>query len=613
MAEPDSSQLPPYKSIQWKTVIIFLLLILLAMQVIGAYLLQSLEGYYIENFAENLALRARDIGAFLQRYMGEDADVEYIQERLQSYGTSQRIFLVDENGIVIASSQEGSPLVGQRLLLRDEVSAALGGQRAGAQRVDNETGEQYYHLAVPIVREGTPIGAVYMIASLSDIYATLGDIKTILFSATLLALSITAILGFLLARTITGPIREITEKAALMAGGDFDQQIGVKSEDEIGRLASMFNYLTKRLKETIGEMENEKRKVEAIVTHMADGILALNRQRQLILMNQAAEEMLGADARSVNDRDLRRVFPQLDLTEEVEATLGGEANVTTQLQIEEPEERILRAEFAPIKQSGEEGVVIVLQDITEQQKLEEMRKEFVANVSHELRTPITTIKSYVETLRDGALEERQVANRFLEVVNSEANRMTRMIEDLLELSRMDYQRADWPKREVDMVELVEEVRAKLLPQARHKDQKVTAHWQEGIPLVYGNRDKIQQVLINIVGNAMEFTPEEGRIRIVLDHGEEEVTVRVIDNGAGIPQEDLPRIFERFYRVDKARSRRLGGSGLGLAIAREIVLAHGGTIDIESQVGEGTEVYFTLPTVHSTVAEGGDGDPTKNGT
>jgi two-component system sensor histidine kinase VicK len=419
------------------------------------------------------------------------------------------------------------------------------------------------------------------------------EFNGIIIKGLIFAVIIAVIFGYFLARTITKPIESIMYKAKKIAGGDFGEMLEVKSEDEIGKLTSTFNYMSGTLRNTLSEVYNEKSKMETVLQYMTDGVLAFSMDGQMILTNPSAKEFLGLGEKDAPDFDTLSkklllglkidgfgVFEDMDVKEKTVFT----------------NDRYLKLFFATITDNRHkpEGVVVVLQDFTKQEKLENMRREFVANVSHELRTPLTSIKSYAETLIDGALDERETAARFLEVIDSEADRMTRLVRDLLQLSRLDNQQMQWNMHETDFLSLVRSCADKLQMEAMSKKQTLNCYSIGEVPNITGDSDRIQQVIINITNNALKYTPEGGEITVYVGKRYNDVYTKITDNGIGIPEEDLPRIFERFYRVDKARSREMGGTGLGLAIAKEIAEAHGGSINITSQKGKGTEVTVSFP-------------------
>lgn len=592
------------RSIQTRMILIFVLLVLLTMEIIGAYLMQSLEKYYLNDFRDRLKSQAYVLGGLVQRYIQDPARKEHIQQLVESLEGDVEVTVVDAGGFVVYSSDSRSTFVGRALPV-PEITSALSGMDSQETALDPRTGERLVRVTVPVRLDGTIAGAVSLERSLEGpVYKVLGEIGAVLLSATLIAMGIIAILGFAIARTVTGPIMVVTRRAREMASGDFDGQIEVRSDDEIGQLARVFNYLARRLKDTLGEIRREKSKVEAIVGHMANGLLAVDATGRIILLNSACAEMLGADSKDLIGKEIG-VLEGLDLKGPLDQVLAGENKVAREFSLGHPTERVLTAKFAPFldETGGVNGVVVVFQDVTEQRRLDELRREFIGNVSHELRTPLTTIKTYLETLVDGAVHTPELASKFLQVISSETERMVRMVNDLLELSKIDYKAEEWEIEEVSMRDVLDESVARLDPEVRRKRLKIEVCYQQDTPFIKGNHDKLLQLFINILSNSVEFTPDEGIITIDVSQSAGTVVVRVTDSGIGIPKEDVPRIFERFYRVDKARSRRLGGSGLGLAIAREIVERHGGSIQVESEEGKGTTVTVALP-IEGVVELGG---------
>ena len=396
-----------------------------------------------------------------------------------------------------------------------------------------------------------------------------------------------------MARTITSPIKEVTSQAEKLAKGDFGQIITVKSDDEVGKLTEMFNYLTVRLKSTLDEMYNEKSKMETILTYMTDGIVAVDMDGIILHANPAAFKVFKIQAQDIEGKPFDEITHMLDLKFQLKDLFQDEEGKNNLISISDS---VIKVSVAPFKNERYEtaGAILVLQDVTEQEKLDRMRKEFVANVSHELRTPLTTIKSYAETLLLGAIEDSDLATRFLKVIDSESDRMTRLVKDLLMLSRIDYEKEQWEMKEMDISKVVNDCIYKMEIAAKQKHQSISLEILGDIPNIIGDKDRIEQVIINIISNSIKYTSEKGNIYVKLFKDDEYINIRIKDNGIGIPKEDAVRLFERFYRVDKARSRVLGGTGLGLSIARQIVEAHKGSINLESVYGEGTEVIIKLP-------------------
>lgn len=598
------------RSLQTKIVLVFVLLILLAMQFIGVYLLRSLQQYYVDDErSKRIAeaqLLADDVAEFIRP--AHDLDPQQAHEQLQELiiqfqqGRFVQLLVLSDDGAVLAASDPAR--IGQQALQEaDALQALLTAQVRTYQREDPDSGLRLLGAAAPVFDEqGRSIGVTVVESDLGVIQQTLIAVRGILFSATLVAALAAVLLALVMARTITGPIRLITARAAEMASGDFEQRIEVRSQDELGRLAAMFNVLAGRLKLTLDEMADEKRKVEAILTHMADGVVGFDRDGRVLLINPAARRMLASEHLPAEDligREAGQLWPELPIHEHLQRVLQGRGRAHDEPVLIKRNDRVFRTYFAGIAggdapETG--GAVWVLHDVTEMEKLEAMRQEFVANVSHELRTPLTTIKSYVETLMANPDLEPETRQEFMRVVNHESERMARLVKDLLDLSQLEAQEAsNWEREYCLLSELAGQVLEKLHAQIEQGELTVAVDTPGGEePLVYVDPDRMQQVLLNIVGNAVEFTPPGGSITVRIKPQAMHVQVEVIDTGIGIPAEDIPHLFERFHRVDKARTRKLGGTGLGLSIARKIVEGHGGRIGIRSRLGEGTCVWFTVP-------------------
>ncbi|HHW02370.1 MAG TPA: cell wall metabolism sensor histidine kinase WalK [Thermoanaerobacterales bacterium] len=590
------------RSIQWKLVSIYILLILLAMEVVGVYLVQSIEKYHVNKLSEDLDIKAQLLSGLAERYLypvPNEQGMEDLVKLGQQAGTEVNyIVILDEIAGIITSNDETKFQKGQKLLT-PEITQATFGREARDIREDPRSKIRYMYLAYPVKSGTRVVGIIYLISSMENIYKTIGDTKTVLFIATLIALLVTGVLGYALSKTITGPIQEVTRNAALLAQGNFDRKIQVRSNDEIGKLTGMFNFLTTRLKETMEEISDEKEKMEAILTNMADGVIALNSRGEIIHINPAARQMLSLEEDPTGKnfesalKDLFKINPEDFL---------GEDSRAREVLVKK-DKVVIKSIIAPLKRESRIiGLILVLQDITKQFSLENMRKEFVANVSHELRTPLTTIKSYAETLLDGAMEEPSVARQFMGVINNEAERMTRLVNDLLELSRLDNKETRWDKKPVSPSALLKDVISKMTVSIRKKNLELETDILQPSPDIFADRDKIEQVFQNILSNAIKYTPEGGKIFIKLESMDGRVRIIFGDTGIGIPKEDLPRLFERFYRVDKTRSRELGGTGLGLSIAKEIVEAHDGSIAIDSELGRGTRVTILLPAVEESAVK-----------
>lgn len=578
---------------------VYFLLVFIGMVISGVFVIKSLEIYNL-GVVNN---RIDDISEFMlpglkefKNFEEQKPEVSVLLDNYKSIGLREEVYVIDVNNRLIATTSENAgPDAVSKLKF-----ALLRGGISGKKMEDNvatEAGGKTYKTqdkVFPIVREDTQkvTGVLYVRYDLAEIYNNLDHSKTIIVQATILALFITVLMGFFIAKNITEPINDVTSKASKMANGDFDQHVDIKSDDEIGKLGEMFNYLTRELKISMSQISSEKSKLEAIINYMDDGLIAVDIEGKIIHLNTKARLMLEADIDAEHFDELIFKFnPNFSFLRIINASEEwfGSSHMYK-------DESIYRVTYAPFMNDREEkaGIVFVLQDITEQEKLDKMRREFVANVSHELKTPLTSIKSYTETILDGGVEDEEMRREFLTVVNVEADRMARLVKDLLLLSNFDSQKESLELEFHDYLDLLKKTVKKVDVTARAKNHSLKFIADEDSLVGYFDYDRIEQVVLNILTNAIKYTPDGGKISVYASRNGDDVTIRVTDTGLGIPQEDLSRIFERFYRVDKARSRELGGTGLGLAIAREIVEAHKGTIQISSVVDSGTTVDIRIP-------------------
>lgn len=589
------------RSIQWRIVFIYILLIIAAMSLVSVYLISQWREYYIDTATDDLEFKGRLL--LNQGLLYTDEATLMQAAGILGYeedGGSNLILLdQDANAIAVYGNQTLGIEPGSNLLEHGPVADLWAGSVNEELFVGAYIKEDVKYLTMAIPADGAlksangeekEVSAVLFIEPLTTVHGIIRDIQRTLLNATGLAIAVVTVMGLALARTITQPIQEVTSKAEQLADGNFNISIRVRSQDEIGRLAQVFNYLTDQLRKSLLDMANEKSKLEAILSYMSNGVIALDGQGRLLHINPRAKELLALNDAGGSEDVLSAL--QLGTAQDVISSAPG----TRDLVLAYPEDIVLKAYIAPIKTTEEQqnGVVVVLQDMTEQTRLDQMRRDFVANVSHELRTPIHTIINYVETLMDGALHDQNVAGQFLTVVYEEADRMGRLVQDLLTLSALDSRRETTKWSLVYLDELVVEVADRMVVAAKQNGLRLYTSLLDDVPPVMANRDQVEQVLVNIVSNAIKYTPAGGDVTVSIKLEAAEVEVQVRDTGMGIPKEDLPRIFERFYRVDKARSRQLGGTGLGLSIAQQIIDAHDGHIRIESEVGKGTLVAFALP-------------------
>lgn len=583
----------------------YVLLVTIVMIVSGTFIVTLVRN----DTYERLRVEFQSAASSLKTALTELSDKEELEkeliEKIQEQGIvfkDKVIYLLDAKGNTIYTTARQEERK-EKLYTRGVMAATRGETTKELDRVYSEDLDGNTVLvrgyAEPVLMNDGTVNFIlyiqYSVDKMDAVETTLNGTIVIILLAVIFAILLASLLGFLFSKNLTGPIIALTVKARDIAKGDFNQSvhsIDVRSGDEIGELAKTFNYMAEELNTTMSEITSEKNKLETVFTHMADGILVFDTNGNLIHSNPAAYNMLEVtELGNTFDQVFKYYADQMDF------------NVLNKLEKNRIKRYLIPVNdnyinicFATYTDRAKHsiGLIAVLQDVTEQKKLEEMQKEFVANVSHELRTPLTTIKSYAETLTNGAMEEKEIANNFLGVINHEADRMTALVQDLLELSRLDNKQTKFDMKLILLNEIVEQSIQKYQIHAQKKYQNMRYHDIDHQYKIIGDASRIEQVIKNVVSNAVKYSPEHADIDVRLIDKKDKIEVQVQDTGFGIPKEDLPRIFERFYRVDKARSRAMGGTGLGLAIAKEIMDCHGGDIRVESEDGNGTIFYLDFP-------------------
>ena len=567
----------------------YLGLVLIVMIVTGSYILLSMQKTEIDKAKNQLMLYAQKVSEqVVESY--DEADFQTALEQFTRTSSSDSQIqgnIINEYCETVASTTVSQPPFPQ--YNNSVVMMAIAGETGFDEaRKDDETDTTWICYASPAMTiNGEVKYVIYARMNASSMQESLAQTTRTIIVAVFLALILAVLMAYVFAKTLTGPIHQLTVKAKILAEGDLKQTVEVYSEDEIGQLAESFNYMASELNKTVGEAFREKNKLEAILHNMTDGVISFDKNGNITHANTVAAEMLEVDKLDFNlDMFTRKYDLELD-----DQGRDIEDGMAVQLQYTFPVgEKFINASFSPYFNETEEieGIVVVLQDITKQKKLDNMRKEFVANVSHEMRTPLTTIKSYTETLMYGALEEKDMAMDFLNIINTEADRMSFLVRDLLQLSRFDNKQVQFKFTKVYINELISEnVRQNKIHAENKKQNLILELWPDDDAYVVADRDRVNQVINNITTNAIKYSPEGATIRIYVTEDKSYYKINVSDTGMGISKEDLPRIFERFYRVDKARSRAMGGTGLGLAIAKEIMEGHDGKLTAESEYGKGT--------------------------
>jgi len=606
-----NSKLKFYQSIRVKIALVFALMLMLTLECVGAVFVRQLEHQNLNTFKQTIELPSYVDNSLSEQLSRPDTkkanqQIRQILSEVNNNNISE-IRVVDSKGVIRGTSTaDNRNMVGQKTT-DAMVKATLLNNRSHSENVyDGANHNRYYVNVIPLNdSNNNVVGAVLLRASLEGVYSNINNITLIYLSAALVTIILSLFLAVLISQEITRPIEEMRKQTLRIARGDFSGQVRVMGNDELGQLAGAVNNLSVRVEEAQESSDSERRRLDSVLSHMSDGVLATDRRGNITIVNNMALQLLGVDheddliGKSIIDAlDIRHDYTVRELINSnqkemiIDMSAGGN-------------DLILNAYFSPIqRESGFiSGLVCVLHDVTSQQKEERERKQFVSNVSHELRTPLTSVHSYVEALSDGAWKDKDIAPQFLTVIQNETNRMIRMINDLLSLSRMDSGTTKLNLEYVNIKELFNYIlnRFDMIIKKDENDQNskkytIERYFTDKDLWVEIDTDKFTQVIDNIMNNAIKYSPDGGVITTRLLETHNHVILSISDQGLGIPRKDLGRIFDRFFRVDKARSRKQGGTGLGLAISKEVINLLGGQIWVDSIEGQGSTFYISLPYV-----------------
>jgi two-component system, OmpR family, phosphate regulon sensor histidine kinase PhoR len=579
------------RSLYWKIMVPFVLLILLSMGILSFYTVRSVQNSQLENLRSNLLNEARLVAedvrpALLDPDSNSDPDVI---AKTAGKDIFARVTIIALNGKVLGDSLE-DPLILENHSTRPEFISALSSGVGESTRFSTTTGQNMLYVAVPIYDQDRMLGVSRISLPLTDVEKSVNrTIWTLVWATVVAALLVVLAAGFI-TRMITRPVRRLTRAAVKIASGDLSQQIRITSRDELGRLGKAFNKMSANLQDTLSAISDEKNKLLTVLSSITDGVIMTDSQGKIQFANLAAGSLFNFKTDAAIGKHLIETILNYEIEHLLKKCLAGTQKQSAQ--VETTAGKFLQVVVVPIQTNNLAGALVLFQDLTEVRNLQTMRREFIGNVSHELRTPLAGIKAIVETLQDGALNDKEVAQDFLSKVNYEVDSLTQMVNELIELSRIETGKVKLDKVPLDLNLLVKEVVARLNPQAERKQIRIMTNLKDDLPAVQADRERIQEVIINILHNAIKFTPANGEIEILTSTSLSSVTIKIQDTGIGISKDDLPHIFERFFKADKSRSD--SGSGLGLAIAKHIVKAHGGEIWVQSQQGKGSTFGFNLP-------------------
>lgn len=612
-----------FQSIYFKIPLLILFILMIAFQFIGVYFIDQLESQSVSDFkaqinTQTTFLTSNLLPIMIDESLSNSEEQQRLSQTLDTFSSTipTRIWVLNQDETVIASDQD---------LERDQVGTQANSQAVrnviltqstyAAEIIDAETQEPLYQLIMPIMTttgEANLMGVVVVEANMSQIYTQTQDIVWLFMQSAFLAIVIALVIAFALSQGLTRPLENMRQQAIRIAEGVYSYPAKVYGQDELGELALTINELADKVRTAQETTESERQRLDGVLRHMRDGVIGTDRRGNIILVNDRALYLLNLRQSQVIGRSILNL-----LGVEEEYTLKDLMNQDTEVMLTLENNgitTILRGEFSVVlRETGfVTGLVCVLTDITEQEKTEQERRDFVSNVSHELRTPLTSVKSYSDALLDGALQDEEVAQQFVSVIQSESNRMIRMVSNLLDLSKIDGGQIVLSRDLIDFKRLVNHIIDRVVFTLDDTENyNIVRKFTSREIFVDIDQDRMTQVIDNLINNAIKYSPDGGQITITIAEEHDKVILSVEDQGLGISQVDLQHLFERFYRVDKARSREQGGSGLGLAISKEVVELHGGRIWVESIEGEGSIFSFSLPytNIEEVEADWGDFDET----
>ena len=611
-----------FSSIRVKFVIVYVLVNIISLQLIGLFFTTQLRTTNINSFEQNIMEQEKILNYHIREELDKDksnsltesnndtksTDTKSSITKLVSEFNIQKLLLVSvidkDSKIVASSSKNGNDDYLSKRSFDPQVSQVLKtGESTKKIQTNPDTNRRVWLYVSPIKKDNEVVGVVSLMADIESVYQDLVGITKIFTVGTILSILITTIIGFVASKTVTSSIEKMSAQVKTMASGNYGTVVGINTNDEIGDLAKVFNQISKRIKEEQDVTETERRKLATIIESMMDGIITTDTNGKVILINTSAGDMIDAPENEIligkDALKLLNISEYESIGEIIEAEDSLLVNAS-----EDDEGLLLRAEFSKIlKEENEdlsqvstelEGYIIVLYDVTDQERQERERREFVSTVSHELRTPLTTMNSYIEALEEGVINDKELAPQFIDTIHKETTRMIRMVNELMQLGKMDIKEEHYDKEFIDINKLIEQISDRF--ELTHPEKNFIKYIPKTPIFVEGDQDKLTQVFDNIMNNAIKYSPNGKNItvRVRQNYNHNRVSISIKDEGVGIPLVHIDKIFNRFYRVDKSRQRTMGGTGLGLALAKNIVEAHRGRIWAQSREGYGSIIFVTLP-------------------
>ena len=586
------------RSFKLKLTLSYILIIIISLGFVAFFLDRYLEESSLRDIKSSLINQSYLIESQTPAEAIAKEDSNYLDALVKRLGSKIqcRITIINRSGKVLADSEESlsNTLKMENHATRPEMQSALGGSIGESIRHSATLKIDMLYIALPLQHNGEIAGAVRLALPLASVHHMLMDIRKIVAISFLLTLILAFVLGSLLTRGIIQPLNKIINVSRKFSQGDFKHRILHHSNDEIGELASTLNKMAQEIEDKIRELELRNQHLHTVFQNMVEGIIVLDKDGRVVSVNSAIEKLFNISKEEAKGRFFLEAIRNDDISGIINDVLKKREFISKELYLVYPVHKTLSINASAIfEKEAVNGCLLVIHDVTDIRNLEKMRADFVANVSHELKTPLTSIKGFVETLLEGAIDDKENNRQFLKIIHEHANRLDSLVNDLLDLSYLESKEIRLEKEEINIRSLAEQILSGCKSQLKKKD--VEAHNNlAGDFLIKADKSKIEQVLTNLIDNAVKFNQEHGSLDIYGEQTQNGIKITVEDSGMGIPPKDIPRIFERFYRVDKARSRKLGGTGLGLSIVKHIVELHGGTVGVESTEGLGSKFYFYLP-------------------
>ena len=576
--------------IQWKITLPFIAVITICIGVMGIYLVHFVDDNQTNNLRTYLTNEAKITAVTSQPFFSSStAALDGLAKQLGT-DINARVTIIAADGTVLGDSED-NPVTMENHSTRPEVIAALATGYGEIVRYSTTLNEQMMYVAVSIKDNNEVLGVARVSLPLSDIRNSIHHLTIVISLAVILTIILTGFATWLIVRITTRRIREVTRASREIAAGDFKQDIQIRSRDEAGELGKAFNEMTGNIRKLVESISTEQSKLETVLSNMADGVIVTDKEGNISLANHAAEKLFGFRAEAIISKTVIEVTHDHEIDNLAKRCLARGEQLNSQIELTSAG-KYLRVIAIPITGKVLSGCLLLLQDLTEMRNLQTMRQELVGNISHDLRTPLAGIKIMVETLREGAIDDKKAAIDFLTRIENEVDRLTQMVSELTELSRIEAGSVELKKEAVNLNELVNEAIMQLSPLANKQNITLNTVLSKTLPSAKGDRDRISQTITNLIHNAIKFNRTSGNVTIITSSDDKAITVKVIDTGIGIPKANLPHVFERFYKADKSRAN--SGSGLGLAIAKHTIEAHGGIIWAQSEEGKGSTFSFTIP-------------------